>query len=157
MKPLKEHIVPLPYKTYLKMLENSLGSKLFQHFYAEVKGKKTDITQGGKLSCAFFVSSLLSMFHWITRVHGTVEGTQKDLEARGWKVIKKPKKGAVLLWESQDFGQQGIHKHIGFYMGSEKAISHSDKRRCPVEHHWTFHSKRQVELILWNPEWPSLA
>jgi len=46
-------------KTYLSVIQNSVGIKIFQHLYIKDKKKKTvDVVQGGRLSCAFFVSNI---------------------------------------------------------------------------------------------------
>ncbi|HLB32488.1 MAG TPA: hypothetical protein VJL27_02955 [Patescibacteria group bacterium] len=146
----KRKIMPLIFDTYLAVIRNSAGSKLFRNFYAKVDGKKADIMRNGELSCAFYVSSVLVLFKFIIGVHGTVDSTIKDLKDSGWKEIKKPKIGSVLIWEKMDFGNNSIHKHIGFFIGGNKAISNSYKLGYPVEHSWNFNAKRKVDMILWN-------
>ncbi|MGC9048854.1 MAG: hypothetical protein ACP5IX_01395 [Patescibacteria group bacterium] len=139
-------------KTYLAMLKNSVGSKLFRKFYVKTRRKKVDILNNGKLSCAFYVSSILYLFKLIKNIHFTVDSTVKDLQKSGWEVVKKPKVGSVIVWEKMDFGDGDIHKHIGFYIGDGKAISNSSKFGYPVKHSWPFRPKRKVEIILWNPK-----
>lgn len=141
-------------ESYLKIIKNSLGSKIFRNLYFNINGKKTDILKNGDLSCAFFVSWILKNFELIKQTHATVNGTIKDMKKSGWHKIKKPKVGAVLVWEEKYF-KNGKHKHIGFYIGNNKAISNSFKRKGPIIHHWTFGvkngiSKRKVEEIWWN-------
>lgn len=153
----KSQIVPLIFETYLAVIKNSLKSTLFRNFYAEVEGKKQDIMKGGGLSCAFFVSSILVMFGLVERIHGTVAGAIKDLEKSGWQKIKKPRLGSILIWEAIDFGKNNIHKHMGFYIGLNQAISNNSKLKYPVKHHWTFglknnKPKRKVEAIFWNKQ-----
>lgn len=147
---MKKHpaITPLVFDSYLAVIKNSLGSKMFRQFFARVNGKKTDILKNGELSCAFFVSTILAMFQWNKRGHTTVDSTQKDLLASGWKPLVKPRVGCVLIWNAVDYGKGDEHKHIGFYIGNERAVSTSSKKGIPVEHHWTFHGKRKVVLIL---------
>ncbi|MCX6813984.1 MAG: hypothetical protein NT078_02130 [Candidatus Azambacteria bacterium] len=112
--------------------------------------------KNGGLSCARFVSSLLYLFKLIKDMHATVNGIVKDLKQSGWKKIKKPKIGSILVWEKIDFGNKDFHKHIGFYIGNNKAISTSSpKKGQPVIHHWTYGIKRnkpvrKVEAIFWN-------
>jgi hypothetical protein len=152
-------------ESYIKTIKNSLGSNLFRNLYAYVDGKKTDIFRNGNLSCANFVSTILYRFKLIKDIHATVEGTVKDLEKSGWQTIKKPKPGAVLVWEAKKFKSNNTHKHIGFYIGKNKAIStssNSSKKGQPTLHHWTFGIKkgspadkaskpvRKVEQIFWN-------
>ena len=152
----KEKVIPILFDTYIAVVKNSVGSKMFRNSYAKINGKKTDILQNGMLSCAFFVSSILVLSKLIKEIHGTVDGTVKDLEQSGWQQIAKPKIGSVLVWEKIDFGNKNFHKHIGFYIGNNKAIStNSFKKRQPAVHHWTYGIKRnkpgrKVEAIFYN-------
>lgn len=154
MKKIK--VIPILFDTYIAVIKNSAGSKMFRNFYAKVDGKKIDIVKNGDLSCAWFVSSLLHLFKLIKDAHATVNGTIKDLKQSGWKKIKKPKIGSILVWEKIDFGNKDFHKHIGFYIGNNKAISTSNlKKGQPVTHHWTYGIKsnkpmRKIEAIFWN-------
>lgn len=149
-------------RTYLAVIENSVGSNLFRNFYARVNGQEQDIMRDGQLSCAFFVSSVLAIFDLIERVHGTVAGTVRDLKNSGWQKIKKPKPGAVLVWEKSDFGGDGeYHKHLGFYIGAGQAVSNSYQTGQPEKHHWRFgkkngRPKRQIEAIYWHKKLSSL-
>ncbi len=153
--PNKNHIskvIPLIFDTYLAVIKNSVGTKLFRNLYSAVNDKKTDITQGGELSCAFYVSSILKMFNFIKKIHATVDSTIKDLKESGWREINQPKIGSVLVWEKIDFGKGDIHKHIGFFIGHHKAISNNYQLKYPIKHHWNFNGKRKIEIILWNPK-----
>lgn len=132
------------------MIKNSVGSKLFRNFYVKNKGKKIDVLRNGELSCAFYVSSILYLFKLIKDTHATVDKTVKDLQESGWKIIKRPKVGSIIVWEKMDFGGGDIHKHIGFYIGKGRAISNNYKLGYPTEHKWIF-PKRKVEMIFWNP------
>ena len=134
--------------TYWAVIKNGIGSKMFRNLYAKVNGKKTDVTENGNSSCAFYVSSILFLFKSIKEIHATVNGTARDLEESGWTKIKKPKVGCVLVWKEMDFGNGKPHKHIGFYIGKNKAISNNYKLGYPTRHDWRF---RKVESILWNP------
>ncbi len=140
------------YKSYVSTIKNSIGSNLFQNLYATVDGKEVDITTNGNLSCAYYASSILLIFKLIKSVHATVDGTVRDLKEFGWVEIKEPKIGAVLVWEKVDFGNKQYHKHIGFYIGEEKAISNDQEKGCPNEHDWQFNGKRKIEAIFWNPK-----
>ena len=135
----------------LAVIKNSIGSNLFRNFYAEVDGERTDVMRNGDLSCAFYVSSILTLFKFIKEVHGTVDSAVKDLKESGWEIIKEPEIGSVLVWEKTDFGDNDIHKHIGFYMGSDRAVSNNCKLGYPTDHHLTFDGTRKIDMILWNP------
>mgnify|MGYP001599530607 CR=1 FL=1 len=140
--------------SYLKTIENSVGSKLFRNLYFEIENKRTDILKNGVLSCAVFVSWILKNFDLIKEGHAMVNGTVKDLEKSGWYKIKKPEVGTVLVWKEEIYDDDS-HKHIGFYIGNEMAISNSYKLKMPQKHHWTFGVKngkpvRKVEEIWWH-------
>jgi len=151
----KEKVVPIIFDTYLAVIKNGVGSNAFRNFYAKVNDKKTDITENGNLSCAWFVSSMVYQFKLMKSPHLTVDGTVEDLEKSGWKKIKEPRIGSVLVWKKNDFGSKKFHKHIGFCVGNDKAISNSSKTRHPIEHHITFgvvknKPLRKIESIFWN-------
>ncbi len=149
-------------ESYIKAIKNSVGSNLFRNLFARVNGEKKDILEDGTLSCAIYTSSILYLFKLITGTHATVKGTVADLEKSGWTKTKKPREGAILVWEAQELGSGEAHKHIGFYINENKAISNSFKKRRPILHHWTFGIKnglpagkagrpvRKVEQIFWN-------
>ncbi|MBS3902858.1 MAG: hypothetical protein KGZ30_00570 [Anaplasmataceae bacterium] len=152
---MKKKIIRFIFDTYLSFIKGSVGSKSYQHDYYFINGKKLDVLENGNLSCAFYVSSVLAVFNLISITHTTVKSTVVNMESSGWKKIKKPRLGCVLVWESKQFAD-GAHRHIGFYTGSEKAISNNDKKLFPIEHHWTFgvvkgKPKRKVEAMYWHP------
>src|SRR3989344_134237 len=150
----KEKVIPILFDTYIAVIKNSLGSKMFRNSYAKINGKKSDILKNGGLSCAFFVSSVLALFPLFVLIkyppHSTVGGTLKDLQQSGWQKIKKPKIGSIIIWEKN----RNSHKHIGFYIDNNKAIS-TNKEERPIIHHWACGIKRnkpgrKVEAIFWN-------
>jgi hypothetical protein len=130
----------LRHDTYVGLIQNSIGAKLFQNLFAKVNGKKMDILKGGEFSCAFYVSSLLVIAGFMKKPHATVKSTQKDLEASGWKRAARPKYGDILIWEATDTSK--MHEHIGFYGGADKAISNSDTKHMPVLHHMYYGLKK---------------
>lgn len=143
----------------MAVIQGAPGSKMFGRAYALVDGKKKEVTEKGNLSCALFPSFVLKYFNLIKKGHYTVTGLVRDLEESGWKKIKKPKLGCILVWGVQDdkknknytFG----HKHIGFYVGNGKAVSNMSSKGCPGKHHWTFGTRnmkpvRKVEAMYWN-------
>jgi len=153
----RQNVKPLIFNTYIAVIKNSVGAKIWRNFYAEVNRKPQDIMRNGDLSCAFFVSSVLALFGLTRNPHATVSGTLEDMGRSGWRKIKKPKTGSVLVWEAIKDSRGEMHKHIGFYIGDGMAISNSSKARMPIKHHWTFGERngkpvRQVETIFWHPK-----
>jgi hypothetical protein len=143
----KSQIKFIPFDTYLAMIKNSVGGMMFRNVYAKIGNKKIDITENGNLSCAVFVSSILYLCKFINDVHANIDSTVKDLKKSGWKEIKKPKLGCVLVWAEKDFGNSK-HKHIGFFIGGKKAVSNNSQYGYPTEHNWKEYDGRKVELIL---------
>ena len=142
-------VKPLLRDTYLAVINNSVGTAMFRNFYAEVDGVRSDIMRDGDLSCAFYVSAVLKMFGYISRLHGTVDGAVEDMRTSGWVDTKEPKPGDVIVWEKKKFDNGEEHNHMGFYLGENKAISNSDRERVPVIHE--FEPGRKVEAILTHP------
>jgi hypothetical protein len=143
----KSQVIPLQKESYLAVIRNSVGTHMFRTFYAFVDEKKQDIIGRGDLSCAFFVSFVLAGFSLIKSMHGTVDGTVRDMESSGWKYIKTPKPGCIIVWEPRVDKQGELHKHIGFYIGEEKAISNDSKKGSPRVHSYNF---RKVSKLYWN-------
>lgn len=142
-------------ETYLSVIKNSVGSKIFNNLWALADGEKTDILNDGRKSCGYFVSGILLWFGLIKERHATVHGTLGDMEKFGWEKISEPEIGAVLHWE-KELGNGEFNEHVGFYMGENLAISTSAKDRTVVEHHWTYgeeggQPKRKVIAIYWHP------
>lgn len=131
-------VVLLPKESYLAMIRNSVGTNIFRNLYALVDGEKQDIVKDGDFSCAFFVSSILHQFNLVALPHATVAGLEKDLKSSGWKRVRIPRVGCVVVWEP---------KHIGFYIGGGKAISNDSRKGSPRVH--PYHN-REVTALYWN-------
>ena len=158
------NVRPLLLPTYLNFIQNMVGSSAFRHSFAVVNGKKKDMLEDGRVSCAFFASSVMRVFGLANDIHATVPGTLRDMEQAGWQKISKPKPGAILVWASKSDENDAVihHTHIGFYAGDKKAVSNNPKGdkakdRVIIKHHWTFgvnggKPKRKVEAIYWHPK-----
>jgi len=149
---IKNPLKLLFFDTYLAMIQNSVGSKMFRTVYAFIDKKKKNIIENGRVACALYVSSLLVIHKLIGEIHATVDSTVKALKKSGWKKISKPRIGCIIVWEKVDSGKNDLHKHIGFYIGNQQAISNSSKKGFPVKHNLTFNGKRKIELLLWHPK-----
>jgi len=147
----------LYFKSFIKALENSVGSNLFRNFYVSTTSNGVfDALNDGQDSCAFYVSSLLVIFHKIKMVHGTVDGLKSDLKESGWQLVKKPKTGDVLIWEAKKFKGRN-QEHAGFYLKNNQAISISYKQGQPKIHNINFdQEKRRVSEIYRLSDWEYL-
>lgn len=135
------------FDNYISFIKNSVGVRMFRNLYADVDGEKTDVTKDGDLSCAYFVSSVLLIFSAIDGVHATVDSTVKDMQRLGWVDTEDPKPGDVVVWSEKKDGDEEKHKHIGFVLGNESAISNSYKEKCPTQHPLILEN-RDVERFL---------
>jgi hypothetical protein len=143
-------------QTLLVMLENSVGTRLFQNLYARIGDsfEAEDILYGGERSCAFYTSGILAIFGLIDRAHATVASVQRLLdEDPKWQRINIPQPGAVFFWKLAPDSAGELYRHCGFSVGNDKAISTSELSRVPVVHHETFGTipngtpKRAIEAI----------
>ncbi|MFP4539392.1 MAG: hypothetical protein ACLFNN_00465 [Candidatus Paceibacterota bacterium] len=139
-------VIPRTYDTYMAVIGNSAGVEMFRNVYADVDGEYTDITDNGDLSCAFFVSSVLKIFGLIKEIHITVNSTVKDMERNGWVDTDDPEPGDVVVW-SEEHSNEEKHRHIGFFLGEDRAISNSKHKRHPIEHSLEM-KDREVERFL---------
>lgn len=151
---LMKKIRRLKKKSYIKFIENSVGSKSWRNFYAVVGGEKADVLKSGNLSCAFFASSVLLIFGLSGKISFTVKGAISDLEKNGWEEIGRLKPGAVLIWEKNKMFN---NEHIGFCLNKKTAISNYYKKRMPAKHHITYGTKngrpvRRIIKIFWHKE-----
>lgn len=155
----KTKITSLTYGSYMAVIKNSVGTKMFRNFYALINGQKKDVLENGELSCAFFASAILHLFKLIKEPHRTVASTIKDMEESGWRKIRKIKPGSVLIWGALESFEKGevrkYYKHIGFYVGDDKTISNSSRLGKPKIHHLTYGIRdgkpvRKIEAIYWH-------
>lgn len=148
----------LVFLSYLQCIENSVGTNLFRKLYFRINGNAIDVLEDGDLSCAMYVSSILYLFGLIAERHTTVVGTIEDIQKSGWYEIKAPRKGALMLWglKKKDDGTQGKHRHVGFYIDEQTAISNSSDTRVVAQHHPTFGTfpsgevRRDILAYYWN-------
>ena len=145
--------------SYLAMIRDSVGSRMFRHLYAvDEGGISKDIIRGGRLGCAYYVAFVLYHFHLVKQPHAVVKSTVKDMEESGWTVVDKPIEGDVIVWApSVEHVETEMHVHIGFYLGEERAVSNSSSTGEITEHDWTFgvdnegNPNRKVTKILRYP------
>lgn len=159
LKKLPVRVSPLILPTYLALVEASVGSQLFRAFYASVNGKKTEVTRDGKISCAFFVSSVLKLFNLIQEVQITNNRLLRDMQRSGWVAIPRPRKGCIVIWKEKDADptrmkkDTGVYqpkvKHCGFFIGSGMCVSNGgDEGQAPWKHPLTY---RPIEAYFWHP------
>ena len=102
-------------ETYLAMIKNSVGSRQYQELYVVTPQGLVDVIGNGDLACAYYVSSLLTLFGFLKGgVHTTVDETVQDLVQSAWKRTQELEEGAILVWESRLCSDNKPHRHIDF-------------------------------------------
>ncbi|HCI48564.1 MAG TPA: hypothetical protein DEZ09_01795 [Holosporales bacterium] len=149
-------------ETYLKAIENSVGSRLFNSVLVKFKdtGKIADVLGSGTYSCAFFVSSILYLFQSIDRPHTTVASVIKSLDAnKCWSRVdpNKIEAGDVIFWEKIKFDDDSENAHVGFAISENEAIS-TDYRQKNVARHTIIRegAKRNVDSV-YRYSWPDMS
>lgn len=125
-----------------------------------------DILNNGSVSCAYFVSNLLKQFNLTAVWRTNVPKVMDDLLDKWWHPMNPTTDPSNIpawsilvrewsYWETY----WKIHRHIGFYMWDEKAISNNsihftglaDAWLVPVQHHYTYKWQRQITHIFTRP------
>jgi hypothetical protein len=135
------NIKKLPKKSYLKMIENSVGSNAYRNFYVldKTTGLELDVLRDGELSCASFVSSILTIFGLIDRPHATVKTVIENLTSEfGWEKSKDICPGDIVIWEAYSIDGYNYNEHIGFALNKNEAISNSSENHAIAKHHITY-------------------
>jgi len=142
------NIIKLQKETYLRMIKNSVGIKLFNSFFIKFKdtGKISDILNNGEFSCAFFVSGVLTLCKYLDSPHTTVKRLREELVKAGWKKVSKSnfQPGDIVAWEKIVFPDGTENEHIGFVLNKTQAISTNYKNKKVIKHHITFNNKRKI-------------
>ena len=99
-------------------------------------GELFDALHNGGRSCAFYVSSILTIFKKIGSFHNMVHSTRQDLKQSGWQEVdvnrQMPRRRAGLGRRTTRRWQAA---HIGFAIGDEQAVSTSYETGTPIVHH----------------------
>lgn len=144
--------------SYLEMIRSSVGSHQYRMlFVKDAYGNAVDVIGDGDLACAFYVSSILSLFNLIKGgVHTTVDMTIADLLDSGWYEVPKLHPGSVIVW-AKKLCTDGIqHRHIGFYVDRNQGISNDAEQHSPQSHHYTYGDQggrptRRIEALYFHP------
>lgn len=126
-------------ETFIKMVENSVGTRLFNSIIAKRGEETIDILADGDLSCATFVSNILYLNHFLDNQRVVVGSLEKDLaSSSNFKEISPenylPETGDVILW-GVIVGQDGVaHKHFGFALNNEEAVSTTGISHSAIRH-----------------------
>ena len=140
------------FDSYLAMIKNSPNSGMFRNYFAKYDGQLKDGLEDGALSCAFFVSSIATLWGVLDRPHATITSTIEALQKAGWQELSAesiPEAGDILLWEEIKYEptDKVLHSHIGFYIDNERAVSTNFKTKTVTEHDWQFKDTQLRKVV----------
>lgn len=153
-----ENIKVLKKETFLKVIENSTGTRLFNSLFVRFKdtGKISDVLNDGMYSCAFFVSSILYLLQAIDKPHATVKSVKEAFEKdKNWQKVGEDdiQSGDVIFWEKIKFDDGSENAHIGFALNISEAVSTDYKNKVITRHPIVSGNKRAVEAVF-RYSWP---
>ena len=149
----------LPELSYKRMIENSVGTKMFNSLFIEGSdGNPKDVLNNGEFSCAFFVSSILVLGNLLAKPRATVNSLYDELsKSSDFIEISESDldSGDIIFWEEIEFEDGSKNKHTGFYIGNKEAISMVYLKKEVARHHYKDFSsgKRKISSvfrIVWN-------
>lgn len=129
----------LKYDTYLNIIKNSVGSRLFNSFIVRSKetGRVEDILKDGEYSAAFFISSILTLMHVIEKPCTTVSSLERHIneDDRWFSVtLEEVEAGDVIFYEDMLLPDGSTTGHVGFAIDENEAISTDYKLRLVNKH-----------------------
>jgi len=126
-------------ETFLKMVENSVGCKLFNSLIMKKDGAVVDILGDGDVSCATFTSSILFLNRFLPEQKSTVPGLEKVIsESDLFEEIPAsdylPIKGDIVFWEKIRGNDGADHRHVGFVLNESEAVSTTGISHSAIRH-----------------------
>lgn len=143
-------------ETYLKMIENSVDSKIFNSIVVQDEDEEVyDLLGDGEFSCATFVSGVLVLQGLIPKVRATVKNLRTEL-IENEKFIQIDEQeiqvGDIIFWQEFEFPDGSKNAHAGFYVGGDTAVSTSYQNKKVIKHHFKNFGlnnlNREIDLIV---------
>src|SRR3569623_1140484 len=112
------NIERLPKETLRKMIQNAPDTRLFNSLFVRYKdsGEVKDACNDGEYSCAFFVSSLLTLTGYLERPHATVAGLREKMLGLPIQKVElaDAQAGDVIFWDKIVFDNGEANEPVGF-------------------------------------------
>lgn len=126
-------------ETYLKAIENSVGTRLFNSAFVRYKdtGEVKDIFNDGEYSCAYFVSSLLFLGEMLEKPSATVKNLRENINTdKNWQKINldSTQAGDVVFYKKTKFDDGTENAHVGFVLNYNEAVSTDYKSKAVARH-----------------------
>jgi len=144
----------LKYDTYISIIKNSVGSRLFNSFIVRSKatGDTEDILKDGEYSASFFVSSVLSLVQAVDKPTTTESGLERKLdEDKHWFEVslEEVEAGDVLFYADTTLVDGSTETHVGFALDDNQAVSISDQLRQVTKHDLRLMPIKKIYRYIW--------
>lgn len=144
----------LKYDTYISIIKNSVGSRLFNSFMVRIKdtGAIEDILKDGEYSCAFFVSSVLTLLHAIDKPCTTVSSLERKIEEDNhWFEVTADEiePGDVIFYEDTTFTDGSTDGHVGFVQDEQNVVSNNFQLRQITRHNLHLRPIKKIYRHIW--------
>ena len=135
-------------------LRASVGNQLFRRWYIASDEKIVDVVQGGNLSCALYVSSILTLLGLLKepKVHTCIRTLVPALKESDWRETTATLQTGMIIEWAQKRGESGnMHGHVGFVLDEHRAISTNDLLGTPEIHSIHTHKGREPRAYYAHP------
>lgn len=124
-------------ETYIKMVENAVGSRMFNSILVKENDEIRDLLNDGEYSCAVFVSSVLTLQQLLAKPRTTVKNLEADI-AESTHFTEVPngnvQPGDILFWESVTYEDGTANRHVGIAVSHTEAVSTNYIQKCVTRH-----------------------
>jgi hypothetical protein len=142
-------------KQLIFFLESSIGKTFWQRWYIHYEKEESirDVVGGGNLSCAFFVSSLLTLLSLLKKpqVHTFVSTLIESIEESGWEKTHTPLPLSIVYWGEKKGESGKMHQHIGFILNEKTAVSMQSTTGTPQKHTVDYDGSRPPLFFYTHP------
>ena len=142
----------LSFRTYLAMLENSPGTRLFNSLYVRSAdgGEVRDVFNNGEFSCAGFVTSVLTLSGLLESPSATVDTAERRLRELGWEEVapNAAEKGDIVFWAPAQYPDGSGHRHMGFALSASEAVSTDSIEKQVMRHPISRSEEREGKRLL---------
>lgn len=144
----------LKYDTYISIIKNSVGSRLFNSFIVRSKetGDTEDILKDGEYSAAFFVSSVLCLVQAVDKPTTTESGLERKLtEDKRWfeVLLEEVEAGDVVFYADTTLVDGSTETHVGFALDDNQAVSISEQLRQVTKHDLRLMPIKKIYRHIW--------
>ncbi|MCA9356668.1 hypothetical protein H6784_03160 [Candidatus Nomurabacteria bacterium] len=142
-------------ESFLIIIENSIGSKMFNSMFVRLKdsGAVTDILNDGEFSCAFYVSSVLMLLRVIEKPRATVLKLKEVIvNDSNWQTVEVDtiEPGDVIFYVKTKFKDGTSNAHVGLALSKGEVVSTDHRVKKVAKHPVDY---RPIEAVFRYTAW----